>query len=82
MEILTEHLPLLIAFVVAVTVLAFFAWRTRFTLLLTAVQGIGALFTLCFLMWSGASLEELLLTVFALLLPNMIFAGKKGGNKE
>lgn len=82
MDILMEYLPLLIPIVIAVTVLSILSSRTKFALVFTLVQGIAVLFTFCFLMWAGASLEELLLVLAVMLLPSLLFNSRRGRDEE
>lgn len=82
MDILLEYLPLVIAVILIAFVCSILASRTRFSLVLTLIQGAAVLFGFCFLIWVGASLEELLLMLASVLLPSLLFADKRGRDKE
>ena len=82
MEILLQHLTLLIPALLAVIVCALLANRTKLSLLFTLIEGALSLFVFCFLMRQGASLEELLLTLLILLTPSLLFNKGKARDEE
>ncbi len=82
MEILTQHLILLISAAVLAAVCAILACRTRFSLWFSLLEGAVTLFVFCFLMREGASMEEILLALLVLLTPSLLFKAKKGRDEE
>ena len=78
MDTVIANLPILIPALIAVSVLAYLAHRTRRTGLFTVIEGAVTLAVFCFMIYSGASLEELLLTVLALLLPSLMLRDNNG----
>ena len=82
MDIIIKHLPILIPIFLGVIICAFLSVRTRFTALFTALEAILALFAFCFLIFAGTTLNELLLTVMAMLLPSLFcFGAERRKNK-
>ena len=82
METILLHLPLLFSLFCFVLVCAFLAIRTRFSLLFTILEGGATLFILCFLLWQGASMEELLFSLLVLLSPSLLLKNKNGGDEK
>lgn len=70
MEVILTYLPLLLPLLAGVVACAVLAARTRFVLLCSLIQGALALFAFGFLIFMGATLNELLLTLLVLLLPS------------
>ena len=77
MEVMITYLPLLLPILAGVIACAVLAARTRFALLFSILQGVLTLFAFCFLIFQGATLYELLLSLLALLLPSMFSYRRK-----
>ena len=77
MKVIMTYLPLLLPLLAGVVICAVLAARTRFALLFTILQGALALFAFGFLMFMGATLNELLLALLTLLVPSMFSYRRK-----
>ena len=76
MEVIKEYAILLLALFAVNLVLAVFAAMAKRPLPFVLGEGIVSLFTLCFLIFNSASLEEMLLCLCLLVLPST-FRGRR-----
>ena len=77
MDVISKQFPVVIAALVITLVAFFFANRSKLKPLFVIIAGATSIFTLCFLMWNGASLSELAITLLAFFVLGYAFNGKR-----
>ena len=82
MDVIVDHLAIVLAAFIVALISFLLASRLRPKPLFVFIGGASALFTLCFLMWHGASLKELSLSLLVFLLIGYIFTAKRRNEKK
>ena len=82
MDIIIDHFPIVIAALIICLVAFFLASLSKLKALFVAIGGASSIFTLCFLMWNGASLKELALSLLIFLMVGYIFHDKRRSEKK
>ena len=82
MNTIINNLPIVLAALIVCLVAFLLATRSKLKPLFVFIGGASSSFSLCFLMWKGASLKELSLSLLAFLLLGYIFHDKRRNEKK